>query len=129
MSQAIGIWCCESCTPKLENLLQKFDTTTEITKTKNYQGRIVISLNTQLDDFYHFNNGTKVKGQGALKSTEDSTIWKQQSIVATRLEEIILELELNEKEKKKTYDVEKTLSFLRQRKVNVEGSRTGSETI
>ena len=97
MSQTIGIRCCDPCTTKLKKLIKEVDTTTQVTKMKSDLKRTVNSVKTLMDDFYYFISGTKVKGQAASQSTEDSTIWKQQLIVAKLPKEIILEVWVEQK--------------------------------
>ena len=66
-------------------------TTTEIAKMKSdLKKKTVNSVKTLRNDFFYFMNGTKISGQAASQLTEDSTIWKQQPIVAKPLKEIIL---------------------------------------
>ena len=71
MSETNGILCTNPSTTKVKKLIKGVDTTTEITKMKVSWNKTVTSVETFMDDFFYFMNGTEVKGNAASQKIED----------------------------------------------------------
>ena len=97
MSQTNGTWCCDPYPPKVKNIMKEVDRNTEKTKKNSDLIKTVISVKSLRDDFYHFTNGTKVESLEVAQSTENSTVWKQQPIVAKRLKKFFIEAGFEQK--------------------------------
>ena len=95
MATTSGIWCCDKCTVEIKANLKKpvnTGTTVEISKMKVDLDTTMNSINTLMDDFYYFMNGTKVKsGVTSESKDKETSTWKTQPTVARPLKEIILE--------------------------------------